>query len=139
MSRDANIAAQEHLAELINAGEIDRLDEVFADAANDHDPAPGQGPGADGFKTFFNGLRAGFSDLHIAGEHVVADDDNVAIAYTVTGTHDGEFQGVAPTGNKIEIRGVQIGRFEGGKLVERWGSSDELGLMAQIGAVPQTA
>ena len=57
------------------------------------------------------------------------------MAYTLTGTHDGEFMGVAPTGKKIEINGIQIGRFENGKIVERWGSSDELGIMQQIGAV----
>jgi predicted ester cyclase len=47
---------------------------------------------------------------------------------------DGEFHGVEPTGKKIEINGIQTGRFENGKLVERWGSSDELGIMQQIGA-----
>ncbi|MBA2550007.1 MAG: ester cyclase, partial [Nocardioidaceae bacterium] len=42
--------------------------------------------------------------------------------------------GIAPTGRKIEVRGVQIGRFEDGKIVERWGSSDELGILQQLGA-----
>ncbi len=68
---------------------------------------------------------------------MVVDDDHVAIAYTLTGTHDGEFNGVAATGKKIEARGVQIGRFENGQIVERWGSSDELGIMQQLGAEPK--
>ena len=42
----------------------------------------------------------------------------------------------AATGKPIEVRGMQIGRFENGKMVERWGSSDELGILKQIGAVP---
>jgi predicted ester cyclase len=63
----------------------------------------------------------------------VADDDNIAIAYTITGTHQGDFMGIAPTGRKISARGVQIGRFENGKLVERWGSSDQLGILQQLG------
>ena len=50
-----------------------------------------------------------------------------------TGTHDGPFQGHDATGKKIEVRGVQIGRFADGKLVERWGSSDERGIMTQLG------
>ena len=52
-------------------------------------------------------------------------------------THQGEFQGVEPTGDRIEVRGIQIGRFENAKIVERWGSSDELGIMQQIGGSPQ--
>lgn len=68
---------------------------------------------------------------------MVADDEHVCLAYTLTGTHQGEFQGVAPTGNRIEVRGVQVGRFQDGKIVERWGSIDELGIMRQIDAAPK--
>jgi len=134
MSREANIAAQEHLAESLNAGDIDAAVESFAQDAVDHDPAPDQGPGRDGFKAFFTALTTAFPDAHIEPAHMVADDDNVAIAYTLTGTHQGDFHGVPATGKTIEVRGVQVGRFEDGKLVERWGSSDELGIMQQLGA-----
>lgn len=66
---------------------------------------------------------------------MVTDDDNVAFAYTVTGTHQGDFMGVPATGRQVSARGMQIGRFENGKLVERWGSSDELGILKQLGQV----
>ena len=134
MSREANIAGQEHLAEHINSGDIDMAVESFAEDAVDHDPAPAQGPGRDGFRTFFQTLASAFPDARIEPAHMVADEEHVAIAYTLTGTHQGEFMGVAPTGNRIEVRGVQIGRFEDGKIVERWGSSNELGIMQQLGA-----
>ena len=139
MAKEQNIAAQELLGELINSGQIDRLDEVFADDALDHDPAPEQGPGAEGFKTFFRTLTSAFPDAKVEPATVVADDQHVCLAYTLTGTHQGEFQGVAATGRPIEVRGVQIGRFRDGKLVERWGSTDELGIMQQIQAAPQPA
>ncbi|MBA2472153.1 MAG: ester cyclase [Pseudonocardiales bacterium] len=48
----------------------------------------------------------------------------------------GEFEGVAATGNRIEVRGVEFARFEAGQIVERWGSIDQLGIMQQIGAAP---
>lgn len=64
----------------------------------------------------------------------MAEGDQVAFAYEITGTHDGDFNGVAATGKSIKVRGMQIGRFEDGKMVERWGSSDELGILKQIGA-----
>ena len=65
MSRDANIAAQEHLAENINAGNVDVGVQSFAEDALDHDPAPGQGPGREGFKTFFTALTTAFPDAPV--------------------------------------------------------------------------
>jgi len=136
MSREANIAAQEHLAGNINAGNVDVAVQSFAENALDHDPAPGQGTGREGFKTFFTALTTAFPDAHIEPAHLVADDDNIAIAYTLTGTHEGEFHGLAPTGKTIEVRGMQIARFENAEIVERWGSSDELGILTQLGVDP---
>jgi predicted ester cyclase len=138
MSKEDNIAAQEHLAGNINDGNVDVAVETFAENAEDHDPAPGQGPGREGFREFWNTITSAFPDAHVEPRHEVVDDEHVVVAYTLTGTHEGEFVGIAPTGKKIEINGIQIGRFEGGKLVERWGSSDELGIMKQLGAEPQT-
>lgn len=136
MSKNANIAAQESLAENVNAGKIDAAVESFAENAVDHDPAQGQGPGREGFKTFFTDLTRSFPDAHIEPAQLVADETHVAVAYTLTGTHRGDFHGVAPTGKTIEVRGVQIGRFEDGQIVERWGSSDELGILEQLGVHP---
>jgi steroid delta-isomerase-like uncharacterized protein len=132
MSRDANIAAQEKLTEEINAGNTAVVHEVFAENVVDHDPAPDQGPGPEGFHDFFKALTSAFPDTKIEAQRLVADDDNVAVAYTLTGTHEGEFHGVAPTGKKIEVRGVQIARFEDAMIVERWGSTDELGILRQL-------
>lgn len=137
IAKQDNIAAQEHLAENVNSGDVPAAVESFAKDCVDHDPAPGQEPGRKGFESFFTALRAGFPDAKIEPQTLVADDDQVAVAYTLTGTHEGEFQGIPATHRKIEIRGVQIGRFEGGKIVERWGASDELGILKQLGAAPQ--
>lgn len=140
MTREINIATQEKAAELINAGEVDvGVDVMFAENAVDHDPAPNQGSGREGFREFFHTLVAAFPDAHIESATLVADDQHVCLAYTLTGTHQGEFQGVAPTGKRIEVRGMQIGRFEDGKIVERWGASDELGIMSQLDAAPNPA
>jgi steroid delta-isomerase-like uncharacterized protein len=138
MSKEENVAAQEHLAGSINAGDVDAGVETFAEDAVDHDPAPDQGPGREGFRAFWKTITAAFPDAHIEPRHEVTDDEHVVVAYTLTGTHEGEFEGIAPTGRKIKINGIQIGRFEDGKIVERWGSSDELGIMKQLGAEPST-
>lgn len=134
MSQEDNITATKRFGELVNTGQLDGFAEVVAPNAMDHDPAPGQGNGPQGFTMFFTMMRSAFPDLHIEVEHLVADEDNVSFAYTITGTHQGEFMHIAPTGKQIKVRGMQIGRFEHGLMVERWGSSDELGLLKQLGA-----
>ena len=137
MSQQENIAAQQKFGEAVNSGNLSMLRDIVAPDAVDHDPAPNQGMGPEGFIAYFTEIRTAFPDLKIAVDQMVADDDNVAFAYTVTGTHDGPLMGFAPTGRKISARGMQITRFENGKQVERWGSSDQLGILQQIGAVPK--
>ncbi len=140
MSKELNVATQEKAAELLNAGDIDAgVDTMFAVDAVDRDPAPGQAPGREGFRSFFRTLTTAFPDAHMEPQTMVADDTTVAFAYTLTGTHQGDFQGVAPTGKRIEVRGVQIGRFENGQIVERWGATDEAGIMSQLEAAPDPA
>lgn len=134
MSKADNITAQKLFGEAVNSGKLHEFDNLMTSDVKDHDPAPNQGPGPEGFIQFFSKFRKAFPDLEVVVDHMVADDDNVAIAYTVTGTHKGDFQGVPATGKKIKARGMQIARFEDGKIAERWGSSDELGILKQIGA-----
>ena len=137
MSKELNTATQDKAAALLNSGDVDGfVDTLFAVDAVDHDPAPGQGPGREGYRSFFRTLTTAFPDAHLQPVANVADEDTIAFAYTLTGTHRGEFQGIAPTGNRIEVRGLQLGRFVDGQIVERWGSSDELGILQQLGAAP---
>ncbi len=137
MSQETNIAAQERFGAAVNSGQLAELDDLVAPECVDHDPAPGQGPGAQGFRDMFAELRTAFPDLHVEVEHLTANDTDVAFAYTVTGTHRGPLMGHDPTGGSITMRGMQISRFADGKLAERWGSSDQLGMLTQLGLAPQ--
>ncbi|MGI8577042.1 MAG: ester cyclase [Nocardioidaceae bacterium] len=135
MSREQNIATQERFGEeVVAGGNFDAVDELVAPDFVDHDPAPGQAPGPDGLKGFFATMRAGLPDLSVSVEQLVADDEYVTIAYRITGTHQGDLLGVPATGRSVDVRGVQIGKFRDSLLVERWGSSDQLGMLQQIGA-----
>lgn len=127
-----NITAQEAFGEAVNSGSL-AFDNLVANTCVDHDPAPGQVPGPQGYRAMFTELRTAFPDLNIKVEHLTATDDDVAFAYTITGTNEGPFQGHDGTGRAVSVRGVQISRFEDGKLVERWGSSDQLGILTQLG------
>jgi steroid delta-isomerase-like uncharacterized protein len=135
MSRESSIQATEKFGELVNGGRFDAFPEVVAPDCHDHDPAPGQHMGPEGYQVFFTQLRSAFPDMQVEVKKLVADGDSVAFAYTLTGTHQGDFNGHKPTGKAIKVRGMQIGRFVDGKMVERWGSSDELGILKQIGAI----
>lgn len=133
MTKEENKKAQEQFGEAINSGNLEKLRDLIAQDVKEHDPAPNQGPGPQGYIDFFTMMRNAFPDMQVEVEKMVADEDNVAFAYTLTGTHKGDFMGVDGTGTPIKIRGMQISRFKNGKMVERWGSSDELGILKQIG------
>ncbi|MGA7316107.1 MAG: ester cyclase [Silvibacterium sp.] len=133
MSKEVNLAALGKFAEAVNTGNFDLFKEAVASGCVDHDPAPGQVSGPDGYGMFFSRMRTAFPDLNAAVEALVADDESIAFAYTLTGTHQGPLGGITATGKKVKIRGVQFSKFKDGKMVERWGSSDELGLLTQLG------
>jgi steroid delta-isomerase-like uncharacterized protein len=134
MTKEDNLAVQQKFGDAVNSGNLEQLRALIAADCVDHDPAPDQGVGPEGYIRMFGALRTAFPDLAVSGEQLVIDDDKIALAYTMTGTQNGEFMGIAPTGRKIRARGVQIARFKDGKMVERWGSSDQLGILQQIGA-----
>lgn len=132
-SRETNLAAQQAFGEAVNSGSLAAFDDLVAPTCVDHDPAPGQGPGPQGYRDLFGQMRTAFPDLNVEVVHLTASDDDVAFAYTLTGTHQGPYQGHEPTGRSFRVRGVQISRFDDGVMIERWGSSDELGIMTQLG------
>ncbi len=136
MSKEKNIAAQKKFGAAVNSGNLEALEELVSSNVKDHDPAKGQTEGAQGYINFFTMMRTAFPDLKIEPIHLVADDDNVAFAYDISGTHKGEFMNIQPTGKTIKVRGMQISRFEDGLLIERWGSSDEIGIFKQLGVNP---
>lgn len=134
MSKESNISTQTAFGEAVNTGNLDKMYELVAANCVDHDPAPGQIAGPEGYIAFFTTMRTAFPDFKLEVEQLVADEEFVSFAYTATGTHNGEFMNIPATGKPIKIRGLQISKFAEGKMVERWGSSDELGILKQIGA-----
>ncbi len=81
-------------------------------------------------------FRTAFPDWVEAVEDVIAEGDKVVVRVAGTGTHQGEFQGIPPTGRRVTANGMGIGRIVGGRIVEAWAAYDALGLMQQLGAVP---
>lgn len=81
-------------------------------------------------------LRA-FPDLTITPDLLVAEDDRVAMLYTMRGTHEGEFNGIQPTGKPFTLSEMKLYRISDGKIAEVWAMADQLGLLTQLGVVEQ--
>lgn len=123
--------------EVLVAGNYDLIDELVADGFIDHAGFPGQPPGKEGVRFFVDVLRAAFADLDVKSSEPALAEGNLEAARTVlTGTHQGEFLGVAPTGRNVEFETFNILRIEDGKVVEHWGTADAIGLLQQLGALP---
>jgi steroid delta-isomerase-like uncharacterized protein len=119
-----------------NQGNLKALEQVFAEDAIDHGALPSQAPGREGILQRVAALRAAFPDEHAVVDDMVVQGDRIAFRWTITGTHRGPFQGVAPTGRQIAFTGINIERVRDGRIQEHWSSADLLGLMRQIGGLP---
>jgi predicted ester cyclase len=80
-------------------------------------------------------FRAACPDWHSDLEQLVEEGDVVVERFTARGTRRGELMGAPATGEPVELRGINIWRFSGDRIVERWGRLDELGLARQLGTV----
>ena len=136
MSTEENKALTRRIAEeIINLGNLDVADEVYAKDFINYVP-PDEIKGPEGIKQYFSQMRNAFPDIKSTTQDQIAEGDKVVDYQVVTGTHKGEFQGIAPTGKQIKVTATIINRIAGGKIVESWSNIDMLGLMQQIGAIP---
>ncbi|MHB8647424.1 MAG: ester cyclase [Thermomicrobiales bacterium] len=135
--REANIGIVRRYFDAANAGDLDALDDLLAPDVIDHAAYAGQPAGRDGFKAFIAMWRAAFPDLVYTIEDEIANGDRVVVRWTGQGTHLGMYHHIAPTGKRVTMSGIQINRLAGGKIVEDWTSTDELGLLRQLGAIPE--
>jgi steroid delta-isomerase-like uncharacterized protein len=131
----ANLEAQGTMGEIVADGDYDRLHEVLADGLVDHDPAPDQSAGAKGIGEFWSTFKQAFPDVALEPVQVVATEDFVTAVLEVTGTHTGEFLGHEATNKAFKVRGIQVGKFTDGKMTDRWGATDQLGILQQLGLV----
>lgn len=88
------------------------------------------------FREVMRSLRRAFPDGEYTPLDTVAQGDKIAMRYAFAGTHQAEFMGIPASGKNVRIEGLEIDRFEDGKMVETWNFSDIMGLMQQIGALP---
>jgi steroid delta-isomerase-like uncharacterized protein len=135
MSEQNKMIVRRFFDEVESQGKLAVADELLAHDFVNHTPF-GEMHGIQSAKQFGTMLRTAFPDLYVTVKDQLAEGDKVATRWIARGTHQGEFQGVPPTGKRMEITGMVISRIANGKIVEQWGNPDVFSMMQQIGAVP---
>ena len=122
---------------MINTNDLVLAQELVSDKASFYTPAsPVPLYGGKGYLSVVDWMRAGFSDVQWKLEEMVASEDKVAVRWTLTGTHDGEFLGILPTGNKISVCVMNFYYFDGnGKIVNDVAAEGMIGILRGIGAI----
>ncbi|MBI4408652.1 MAG: ester cyclase [Gemmatimonadetes bacterium] len=133
-----NLAVLERAREQWNLGNLEGYLELYDESCTVHGP-PGIPPGKASVRAFYQAFMAAFPGNQLGFDEVLAHGDRILSRFTVRGTQHGEFQGIPPTGKSVEVTGMTILRFAGGKCVERWNQADFLGMLQQLGAVPAPA
>lgn len=135
MSTDAAKAIARRVVDAINSDDEAAFLDLLVPDVVDHYGLPGLPPGREGWNMNRKLLRTAFPDACWHEEDLFAEGDRVVGRYTLRGTHRGEFLGIPPTGNAIEVSNIHILRVVGGKVVEHWGHGDDMGMMRQLGAM----
>jgi steroid delta-isomerase-like uncharacterized protein len=121
---------------ILGTGRLDLLNDLVAPEYVDHTARPGRAPGAAGVREVVGLFRTAFPDVAVAVEDTITEQDRVATRFTIRGTHTGPFAGLPPTGRRVVITGIAISRVAGGRIAEQWDQADMLGLLQQLGALP---
>jgi steroid delta-isomerase-like uncharacterized protein len=136
VSEENKSTQRRFVEEIQSKGDIDLVEELIAEDMVNHTPPPGVPPDREGARMIFQAIRAGFPDHDAEVVHMVADGDLVATYKTFTGTHEGEFMGIPPTGKRVTIRVMDFVRYRDGQIVEHWNIVDQAGLLQQLDAAP---
>ena len=132
-------ATAQGLYDALNSGDLDAFDDVLAPNWADFPPPPGPGTNVENYKQAMLGFRAAFPDGFFATQDFVVEGNQVAVRSTGTGTHEGDFLGIAGTGRPVEFQTIDIHRIEDGRIIETYHVEDLLSVLTQVGGFPPAA
>jgi predicted ester cyclase len=138
MSTEENKAlARRFMKEIVNEGNLEAIDELFDRDFVNHFPPPGTTPDRQGFKKHMSDIHSSFTRIRYVTEDLISENDKVVIRGTFKAISKGGFRGATAVDREVIMTFTVILRFESGKIVERWGNADELGLLTQLGVIPE--
>jgi predicted ester cyclase len=136
MATNENRAIFQRAIDHWNSGNFAAYLEVYDTNVILHGFPPGLPPGVEGARAFYSGMWAAFPRSRLIVDDVILEGDRLACRFRVQANHEGEFMGIPATGREVEVSGMTVIRFAGGKWVERWNQVDMLGWLQQLGAIP---
>jgi steroid delta-isomerase-like uncharacterized protein len=138
MSEQNKTSVRRLFEEVWNKGHVPVADELFAPSYTHHDsstPDVGRGPESEKKRAIL--YRNAFPDIRFTVEDITAESETVMARWSCRGTHKGDLNGITPTNKQFNITGISVVRFTNGKMIEGWVNWDALGLMQQLGVVPE--
>jgi steroid delta-isomerase-like uncharacterized protein len=137
MSMENKAIVRRLYEEVWNKRRVELVDELMSPSHAMHDNhLPDSGVGPEAYKRNVARFVTSFPDLRFNVEDMLAENDKVAVGWTISGTHKGEFRGISPTGKKVSIEGITIHHIADGKIMDSYANADYLGLMQQLGVAP---
>jgi len=137
MSADNKAIVRRLYEEVWNKRRLELVDEIISPSHALHDPnLTDSSVGPDAYKRQVSRFISGIPDLHFTIEDIVDEKEKLAVAWTISGTHTGEFMGIPATNKKVYVEGITINHIVDGKIMDSYISWDTFGMMQQLGAVP---
>jgi steroid delta-isomerase-like uncharacterized protein len=135
-TEENKVVVRRFIEEIFVKGNVDAVEKL---ATSDFTPHswPSVGPGTEALKQAMKRVSAGLSDVSMKIDDMIKEDDKVAVRLTAHGKHRGEFMGLPASGKEYTISETHIFHMRDGKVAEHWRDADMLGLMRQLGALPQ--
>jgi steroid delta-isomerase-like uncharacterized protein len=125
-----------HHRDLWSNGDLGLVEQLFAPTFVAHHPGSPDWVGHDGLRQVVASVRAAFPDFTERVDDVIASEDKVVTRFTASGTHLGSFRGLAPTGKRFAMAEIGIFRIRDGRIAEKWGLVDRIGMLQQLGILP---
>lgn len=135
-TEDNKAAVRQFYEEGFNKHNLAAIDTFIDPNEVDHFSPPGTPAGIEGAKKLIGMFLKAFPDIHVTVEDMIAEGDTTVALITMSGTHQGAFMGIPPTGKRFSITLIEINRFVGGKSVEHWAETNLLDLLQQLGVIP---
>ena len=136
-AQDNKALVRRFVDEVQSGGNISLIDEICSPEFVNHSAPPGVPSDCEGIKIVTAMFRGAFPDSYFTVEDMIAEGDKVATRKTFHGTHEGEFMGIPPSGRSVAMGLIDVVRIDDGRVVEHWSVGDSLGLMQQLGVIPQ--